>query len=63
MLDSDKDENKNPEDTGNSRTQADKGNKMRWLQRDIPQKPYWNVKGKPDWTRSTGLKWLGSIMI
>ena len=58
MLDSDKDENKNPEETGDSRTLWSKGTKMKWVKRDMPKKPYLTVNEKPDWSRSAPAKWL-----
>ena len=58
MLDSDEGENKNLEETGGSRKPTEKGNKMKWIKRDMPRKPYMNVNGKPDWSRSSPAKWL-----
>ena len=58
MLGSDKSENKNPAETGGRRKPTEKGNKMIWVKRDIPKKPYWNANGTPDWSRSAGAEWL-----
>ena len=59
MPGSDKGENMNPDETGVSSKPTEKGNKMLWDKRDMPKKPYYNVKGKPSWMRSAAARWLG----